>query len=472
MYKVIWQLGKEAADLELAAGSGSERAGSSAGLLDDVETIGPAEPVFSAPAPRLRRNQMSLSPEAREDPAYDLASYYHVFVRTWDEAEQVRERLQNTKGVIYCEVQGEPSPPVVFSNRDVSEEAAAAPEGFGIEAEVSRNFVDMQRYLLSAARDGGVDAAFAWGVPGGRGAGVTLVDIEAGWEFLHEDLRADLGGLIGGQPLADPRFIDHGTAILGIVGGDRNGFGVTGIAHESFNKTFAATFGNGRWNVADAILRTGASLQPGDVILIELQNSGPAGGALIPIEYWRSEHVAIRTVIENRGIVVVEAAANGFQDLDLPVYGGLLSRQSADSGAILVGAGSSGHSQPPFSRLSFSNFGSRLDVQGWGEAVVTCGGRSSPQYCDLTPAADRLQCYTGNFGGTSSASAMVAATSACVNGALKAAGRRPLPGPLMRRLFVETGTPQVDGPAGSSSQWIGPLPDLRRAFQRLGLAAP
>jgi hypothetical protein len=34
----------------------------------------------------------------------------------------------------------------------------------------------------------GIDAQYAWGVPGGDGAGTTIIDIERGWQLTHEDL--------------------------------------------------------------------------------------------------------------------------------------------------------------------------------------------------------------------------------------------------------------------------------------------
>ena len=40
---------------------------------------------------------------------------------------------------------------------------------------------------LDPAPDG-IDAEYAWGFPGGAGAGQALVDLEVGWNFNHEDL--------------------------------------------------------------------------------------------------------------------------------------------------------------------------------------------------------------------------------------------------------------------------------------------
>ena len=69
------------------------------------------------------------------------------------------------------------------------------------------------------------------------------------------------------------------------------------------------------------------------------------------------------------------------------------------SGAIIVGAGAAptayGGSDVDRSRLDFSNYGSRVDLQGWGEAVVTTG------YGDLyNEHPDSNWDYTNSFSGT------------------------------------------------------------------------
>lgn len=43
-----------------------------------------------------------------------------------------------------------------------------------------------QGYLKPAGA--GINAAYAWGFPGGDGAGTTVIDVERGWQLEHEDL--------------------------------------------------------------------------------------------------------------------------------------------------------------------------------------------------------------------------------------------------------------------------------------------
>ena len=128
-----------------------------------------------------------------------------------------------------------------------------------------------------------------------------------------------------------------------------------------------------------------------------------------------------------------------------------------------MGGGASAFQADPRTPLWWTNHGSRLDVQGWGEDIVTAGGHSKEHYYDLQHDDDPGRCYTQTFGGTSGASPIVAGVVACISGALRGSGRGSLPPADMRDLLVSTGTPQ------SGTKKIGPLPDLRRALEALRL---
>ena len=62
-------------------------------------------------------------------------------------------------------------------------------------------------------------------------------------------------------------------------------------------------------------------------------------------------------------------------------------------------------------RLDFSNYGSRVDVQGWGRMVATLE-YGDLQSCTGAEADYTDRHYTGEFAGTSSASPIVAVESA------------------------------------------------------------
>ena len=313
------------------------------------------------------------------------------------------------------------------------------------------SFESYQGYLGPAPH--GIDAPAAWR-RGFRGAGVWFADVEGGWNAGHEDLPGDRIAHVSGKPIPDPSWRAHGTAVLGQVVGRDNGKGVVGIAPD-VERVFTASIGG--QSVARAIDQVARELRPGDVLLIELQGTGPRG-RFLPVEYWDDVFDAIR-VATRRGVIVIEAAGNGNEDLDHPAYDRKLDRARRDSGAIMVGAGA-----PPRegfvdrARLDFSNYGSRVDVQGWGRKVATLD-YGDLQACD-GPARDRH--YTGEFSGTSSASPIVAGAAVILEGIARERGAVIAPAQL-RDLLRETGTPQ----AGDTRKAIGPRPDLERAIRAL-----
>jgi subtilisin family serine protease len=314
------------------------------------------------------------------------------------------------------------------------------------------SFESYQGYLGPAPH--GIDAPAAWR-RGFRGAGVWFADVEGGWNAAHEDLPGDRIAHVSGRPIPDPSWRAHGTAVLGQVVGRDNGKGVVGIAPD-VERVLTSSIGG--QSVARAIDQVARELRPGDVLLIELQGAGPRG-RFLPVEYWDDVFDAIRAATR-RGVIVIEAAGNGNEDLDHPAYDRKLDRARRDSGAIMVGAGA-----PPRegfvdrARLDFSNYGSRVDVQGWGRKVATLD-YGDLQACDDGPARDRH--YTGEFSGTSSASPIVAGAAVILEGIARARGAVIAPARL-RDLLRETGTPQ----AGDTRKAIGPRPDLERAIRAL-----
>jgi subtilisin family serine protease len=311
------------------------------------------------------------------------------------------------------------------------------------------SFESYQGYLGAAPH--GIDAPAAWRL-GARGQGVWFADIEGGWNPAHEDLPGDRITHAGGVVIQDPAWRAHGTAVLGEVVGRDNGKGVVGIAPD-IERVVTSSIGGVA--VAEAIDVAAEQLRPGDVLLIELQSAGPRG-RYIPVELWDDVFDAIRAATA-RGVIVVEAAGNGGEDLDHWIYRRAFDRRHRDSGAILVGAGG-----PPRdgyadrARLEFSNYGSRVDVQGWGRKVATL------DYGDLQACAGDHRHYTGEFSGTSSASPIVAGAAVLLEGLARERGH--VLGPVeLRALLRRTGSPQ----AGDTSQAIGPRPDLARAVREL-----
>jgi subtilisin family serine protease len=310
-----------------------------------------------------------------------------------------------------------------------------------------------QGYLDPAP--GGINAPAAWKERGGRGDAVWFADIEGAWNAKHEDLPTDRIHAIG-RPMRSRDWEMHGTAVLGEVVSRDNNLGMLGIAPDVARVVTSSVTDV---SAAAAIDLAQAELRPGDVLLIELHAIGPRG-RFLPMEYWDDVFDVIQ-IASARGVVVIEAAGNGAEDLDHEAYKGKLDRRVRDSGAIMVGAGAPAlKGWTDRSRLDFSNFGTRVDVQGWGRMVAT-NDYGDLQGCDATTRK-----YTNQFAGTSSASPIVAGAVLLVESIIKTEKKCALPPKELRKVLIDTGSPQTDGPHGSAKQRIGPRPDLVRAIDR------
>lgn len=317
------------------------------------------------------------------------------------------------------------------------------------------NYESAQGYRNAPTAGIGSPLVLDW--PGGRGQGVSVCDVERQWHTTHVDLPplTRLGPATSGDPSATSD--DHGTAVMGEVLARRNAWGTTGCAPDAAG-FYAHVYLAGAYNAAAAINNAAAGLGPGSVMLIEQQMVGPTGG-YVPME-WRLDCYNAIVIAVGNGITVCEAAANGNQNLDGAIFstgnGGhypfLLAN---DSGAILVGAGAAAGTTLPRSRLSFSDYGATVDLQGWGEAVVSLG------YGDRFSAEGRDAWYTSTFSGTSSATPIVASACILLQSTHHAATGTYLTPAEVKQHLIATGTPQQ--PAGAA-QHIGPLPDVRSAI--------
>ena len=212
------------------------------------------------------------------------------------------------------------------------------------------------------------------------------------------------------------------------------------------------------WDLADSISLGTVLLKPGDVMLIE-QQIGDIAPGYVPVEWVPACYDAIVTAV-SAGIIVVEPAGNGSQNLDTDFYGSPFPDGKANSGAIIVGAGGGapGGEEPPRARRASSTGGSRCDLQGWGEQVVTTG------YGHLQGTDDPNEAYTNQFAGTSSAAPVVAAAAAVLSSVAKEQGDyNGLNSIEAREILKSTGTPQNTDP-GTLPGNIGPLPNLEAAL--------
>ncbi len=420
--------------------------------------------LFGDTEERLQSKAMAArAPATAEMP--NLHLYYSVEAPD-EQLDELASRLASLPGIAGAYVTPAPHPAAAATMPFTQGEGINAMAPAPMEAPaVTPDFTARQGYLEAAP--GGIDARYAWTLPGGRGAGVQIIDCEGAWRFTHEDLRVNQGGVIRTET-TDLGWRNHGTAVMGEISGDVNTLGITGICPDAYVRG-CSIFDTG--GLPGAIVAAADRLRPGDIILIEVQYGHPSKG-FTSIEWWPAEFTAI-TYAVNRGITVVEAAGNGNNNLDDPVYNTPLTgfpadwrnafnRSQHDSGSVLVGAGApppGTHGRdwgPDRSRLSFSNYGSAVDVQGWGREVTTAG------YGDLQGSSSEDLWYTDQFSGTSSASPIIVGTLGCVQGVLRAQGRIPLSPARARELLRNSGSPQQDAAGRPRTERIGNRPNLRQ----------
>ncbi len=307
-----------------------------------------------------------------------------------------------------------------------------------------------QGYLDAAPT--GVNAEWAWSRPGGAGQNVRVIAIDSGFDTAHPDMdRASAPGVV--IPHAAPWDPHHGLQVLGIIAADGDGEGLKGIAHAAALHT--VTSGRTSADMANAIDLATAVTAPGDVITISqgiCAVSGCGGaGVVLPLVYSASARDALR-IAAAQGVITVVSAGNGGANLDS--YDDRLGSDSPET--IVVGAGNGTGSGcpnadgPPRGRVGTSNYGSRVDLQGWGSCVRTAAT------VDGDGSGFRW------WGFTSAATPQVAGAAALLSSMAEAQGL-PLSTGQIRGLLAATGSQQnFSGTRGGS---IGPLPDVRAAFE-------
>ncbi|MBI3817523.1 MAG: FG-GAP repeat protein [Planctomycetes bacterium] len=428
------------------------------------------DPLFTIPAARLIERRQSASVRTSNEHA-DLTQYFKLTLTPGTSGEAAIASLLSSPSV---------------ENAYFAPMALRAPGNAGNPQ--TPDFTNTQLYKDAAPA--GVGAWFAIANdPAGAAIGVRVADLEYDWNLNHEDLSQKSHPAPVGPgprpPFTDPNDLaaaqQHGTAVLGILAADNDAYGVAGIAHAGGIRTVATCTSQGE-SVANAVLLAMEYLQPGDIILIEQQTPGPnydpqctsynSQGiqhqfGLVPVEFNDAEFDAIRIAVSN-GYHVVEAAGNGAQDLDLLVSSGSCAKGDAsyikfdlkvrDSGAILAAAGTAA---APHTPTIFTNVGVRVDAYSWGEHVATLGFGDLANFDKNAVGGEINKYYTGEFGGTSAAAAIVASCAAVLESKHAILYSLPYPTAGLRLLLRTSGTNSKN----PRNDRIGRQPDLKLQLQ-------
>jgi len=311
----------------------------------------------------------------------------------------------------------------------------------------AESYLKLQRYHLA---EHGVGSREAWKA-GYTGKGIRISDVEYGMNVRHEDIaKGRIDREKGVKPINPfSEHHDHGTAVMGIALAQPDKAGIRGIAHGATGGIYPIYTEQHGHRTADALLKACGDSDVGDIVMIELQTVAVDGYA--PMEVDPDIWMATRTCVD-AGVVIVAAAGNGSQDLDGKGFD--FWRERGDSGAILVGAGRGAHGSREAE--DFSNHGKRVDLQGWGSGVFTLGYGDHSMDGD-----DPNQAYTSRFGGTSSATPIVAGSAALVQQAAVEKTGKPLEPDALRDLLRKTGR------AHEGSRKVGALPNVPKAIAKL-----
>ncbi|MEB6380869.1 S8 family serine peptidase [Leclercia adecarboxylata] len=312
----------------------------------------------------------------------------------------------------------------------------------------------LQDYLKSPVEKrtgyymGGVNRDSVNQYQGNEGENITLVSSEnCVWNANHVNLPPV--AFSNGSTSETCKSREHNTASVGILAARDIGAGIRGLSWKS-------KVGYATWPSVH-LFNLIPQLKAGDVVSLNMQMYGAETAVstckkdcYVPIEFDQAYYNVIKALTD-KGVFVVSSAGNGGINLDAPGFNGMWDTHVRDSGAIIVGA----FCAKTGMKAWYSTYGKRVTSSSWG-----CDDVFSTGYGTFNNTLNAN--YTHNYGGTSSATPIVAGVVASLSGIAKAHGITVTP-LQMRQILQETGTPAASGTAGI----IGTQPDMARAVARI-----
>ena len=386
----------------------------------------------------LLRMEYSFGPQAAE--STNRARFLTLHFKPATDVASVAEELMRRREVIHA-IEQRKLIPTAPSSGNPLDEPFVRPLLGGVVATDPATSYDNQWYLFRCK----VDGAWRQNV---SGRGIIIADIDWGFLTSHQEfdnrIAFQLNTLNGGSTVNGGLAIDHGTAVMGLVGAGINGLGIVGIAFASdLWLVQAGEDPNGTLDVNPwlrALEQVVAKTAPGQrkIILLEVQTEFSE-----PIDVVPPVRAAIKEAIAKE-VVVCVAAANGSRDASLDVK----LQPFPSSGAILVGATSYCPTSDPLA--AHSNHGIRVPIYAPGDAMH-----------DVTCSSDADDRYRNEFGGTSGATPKVTGTIA-----LMLEANPKLSHYEIKDILRETGTQVTGDPAKIKGTFLNAEAAVAEAISR------
>lgn len=338
----------------------------------------------------LEKVVIDLSSFQKNHPIHNFEYYTLKSTLSVNDVKIVADKLEKDSDIIYVSI----TPDEI----NLLEPTKSEQEIFNVNNTTTEVTPDLSSYQKYLDEPHGMNVRNAW-ARGNTGQLAVIRHIDFGVNSFHEDLQNKNITIVTNNGTTKEEILknSHGTASVGVISAENNGFGVTGIAHSA--KLYSYYIAN-----ADRVLE---DARPGDIVSFEyarMHNEKMVPGTILK-SFWDKIYN-----LTQKGVIVLNVAGNGSVDLSQSSnfidYG--------DHGGILVGACSPNNGR----RISFSNYGHSTSlVNSWGSEIATTGYKNLYGRGD-----DTTTWYNNAYGGTSGSTPLCAAALGLLQSHAKSMG--------------------------------------------------